>query len=261
MAPAEWPLLKLAAERIGAERLLPAWREGSLRSVPIKAIAQKALQIGAAKLNQTWLERTLPLRGIKRWTDEEVDIPSSEAGRFTLDCGGNRLVRLSSRGLRRLTEYHSVKARPDAVERLEREARAQTKRPKATKRDREKEAARVEAARFWREKEAERARVGAEGAAEWLAREAERKVEEAKRAVEERALEAETPKAKQRGRPPKEFTVAMADAKKLKDFAKLYPDDDEAAVKKLRDSLKGTMTKPSIARRLREARAERDANK
>ena len=92
MAPAEWLLLKLAAERIGAERLLPAWREGALRSVPSKAIAQEALLIGAAKLNQTWLEGTLPLRGIQRGTDEEVDISSSEAGRLALDCARNRLV-------------------------------------------------------------------------------------------------------------------------------------------------------------------------
>jgi hypothetical protein len=253
MAPAEWPLLKLAAERIGAEWLLPAWREGALRSFPSKAIAQKALQIGAAKLNQTWLERTLPLRGIKRWTDEEVDIPSSVAGRLVLNCGSNCLVRLSSQGLRRLTEYHSVKARPDAVERLEREARARAKRPKATKRDREKEAARVEAARVWREKEAERARVGAERAAEWLARETERKVEEAKRAAEERALEAETSKATKRGRgrPLGQTSVAMTDAKMIDDFGEPH----------LRDILKGTMTKPSIARRLRAARAARDANK
>jgi hypothetical protein len=169
MAPAEWLWLKLAAERIGAARLLPAWREGALRGVPSEAIVRKVMRIGATKLNQAWPEGTLPLRGVKHGTDEEIDIPSSEAGRLALDCTRNCLVRLSSRGRRRLIEYRNVKARLTAVERLKREARAQTKRPKATKRGGEKEAARVEAVRIWREKEAERARVGAE----W-AREAER---------------------------------------------------------------------------------------
>ena len=83
---AEWLLLELAAEQIGEAALLPAWREGALRSVPIKTIAQKALQIGEAKLNRALLEGTLPLRGVERRTDEEIDIPSSVAGRFALDC-------------------------------------------------------------------------------------------------------------------------------------------------------------------------------
>ena len=195
MAPAEWLWLKLAAERIGAARLLPAWRVGAMRGVPSKAIAREALRIGAAKLNQAWLEGTLPLRGVKRGTDEEIDIPSSEAGRLALDCARNHLVRLSSRGRRRLIEYRNVKARLTAVERLKREARAQTKRPKATKRGREKEAARVEAARIWREKEAERARVGAERAREAMApRRRERKADGSNRAAESGALEAKTPK-------------------------------------------------------------------
>ena len=201
MAPAEWLLLKLAAERIGAARLLPAWREGALRSVPSKAIAQEALRIGAAKLNQS-VARGNASASRRQARDGRRDRHPELGSRPP--CARLRpqppWLRLSGRGRRRLIEYRSVKARLDAVERLEREARAQTKRPKATKRDREKEAARVEAARFWREKEAERARVGAERAAEWLAREAERKAEEAKRAAEERAREAETPKAMKRGR-------------------------------------------------------------
>ena len=49
MAPAEWQLLKLAAERIGAERLLRPGAEGALRSVPVRRIAQKALLIGAGQ--------------------------------------------------------------------------------------------------------------------------------------------------------------------------------------------------------------------
>ena len=111
MAPAEWLLLRLAAERIGAAPLLPAGRGGALRSVPSETIVREVMRIGAAKLNQVWPEGTLPLRGVKRGTDEEIDIPSSEAGRLALDCARNCLVRLSSRGRRRLIEYHSVKAR------------------------------------------------------------------------------------------------------------------------------------------------------
>ena len=86
-AEAEWLLIKLMAEQIGADRLLPAWRKGALRRVPREAIARKALQIGEAKLNQTWLEGTLSLRGIKRGTDDEIDISSSVAGHLVLDCG------------------------------------------------------------------------------------------------------------------------------------------------------------------------------
>ena len=116
-----------------------------------------------------------------------------------------------------------MKARPDAVERPSaRPGRRQS--GHIDERDREKEAARVEAARFWREKEAERARVGAERAAEWLAREAERKAEEAKRAAEERALEAETPKAMKRGRgrPRGQTSVAMRDAKVIDEFGEQH---------------------------------------
>jgi hypothetical protein len=87
MAVAEWLLLKLAAERIGAARLLPAWRDGALRSVPSETIVREVMRIGAARLNRASLEGTLPLRGVKHGTDEEIDIPSSVAGRLVLDCG------------------------------------------------------------------------------------------------------------------------------------------------------------------------------
>ena len=160
MAPAEWLWLKLAAERIGAARLLPPGACGRCAAFRGEAIAREALRIGEAKLNQAWPEGTLPLRGVERGTHDEIDIPSSEAGRLALDCARNHLVRLSSRGRRRLIEYSNVKARLTVVERLKREARAQTKRPKATKRGREKVAARVEAARIWREK---RSRAGSGG--------------------------------------------------------------------------------------------------
>ena len=300
MAPAEWLWLKLAAERIGAARLLPAWRVGAMRGVPSEAIAREALRIGEAKLNQAWPEGTLPLRGVKHGTDDEIDIPSSEAGRLALDCARNHLVRLSSRGRRRLTEYRDVKARLTAVERLKREARAQTKRPEATKRGREKEAARVEAARIWREKEAERARVGAERAREaeriWRAEaeEARREKEEAERVAEQRARDeeeaarleaekgareaereaeeaerareamAETPKPPPKhpgGRPRGQPTVAMADAKKLEDFEVRFPDEDEAQLlQRLKNDLR-TMTKPSVDRRGRAAKALWHENK
>jgi hypothetical protein len=126
---AEWLLLKLAAERIGAARLLPAWRDGALRSVPSETIVREVMRIGAARLNRASLEGTLPLRGVKHGTDEEIDIPSSVAGRLVLDCGPNCLVRLSSQGRRRLIEYHSVKARLTDVERLEQEAKPPTPQP------------------------------------------------------------------------------------------------------------------------------------
>ena len=45
MAPAEWLWLKLAAERIGAARLLPAGRVGAMRGVPSEAIAREALRL------------------------------------------------------------------------------------------------------------------------------------------------------------------------------------------------------------------------
>ena len=61
MTPAEWLWLKLAAERIGAARLLTAWRVGPMRGVPSEEIAREALRIGEAKLNQAWPEGTLPL--------------------------------------------------------------------------------------------------------------------------------------------------------------------------------------------------------
>jgi hypothetical protein len=244
MAAAEWLLLKLAAERIGAPRLLPAWRGGALRSVPSETIVREVMRTGAAKLNRALLEGTLPLRGVKHGTDEEIDIPSSVAGRLILDCDSNCLMRLSSQGRRRLIEYRSVKARLTDVERLEQEARAQTKRPKATKRDREKEAARVEAAAAL--KAAMRAATLAKATATALA------AAEAK-AI---ALAADTPPPpnppkRQRGRPAGQPTVATRDAKTIDEFGEQH----------LKDTLIRTMSKPSVARRLRAARAERDANK
>jgi hypothetical protein len=128
-AAAEWLLLKLAAEQIGADRLLPAWRKGALRGIPSEAIARKALQIGEAKLTQMWLEGTLPLRGIKHATDEEIDIPSSEAGRLALDCARNRLGYPNGRGGWRLIEYRSVKARLVDVELLAQEVSTPTPQP------------------------------------------------------------------------------------------------------------------------------------
>jgi hypothetical protein len=141
----EWLWLKLAAEPIGAARLLPAWREGALRGVPSEAIVREVMRIGAAKLQQAWLEGMLLLRGVPHAipeTREVVDIPASEAGRLVLDCSRNYLVRLSSRGRRRRIEYHSVQAKAADAERLEREAK-----PPPPEVDHEKKAARKEAAR------------------------------------------------------------------------------------------------------------------
>jgi hypothetical protein len=271
----QWTWLRPGAERIGGSKLQRAWREGALRGVPSHVIAREALRIGAGELQHAWLDGTLPLRGVKRLTREVVEIPRAEAGRLVLDCGSNCLVRLSSQGRRRLLEYHSMQAQTAAVERLARKARAQRKRPKPTRRDQQNRAAQVEAARARREKEAERARVGAERAreaertwraeAEHRAREAERETEGAERADEQRASEAETPKpARKRavGRPPGQPGVAVADARKLDEFAARYPDDDEKQqLQRLKDGLQGTMTKRSVARRVRAARAQRDADK
>jgi hypothetical protein len=128
-AAAEWLLVKLVAKQIGAGRLLPAWRKGALRSIPSEAIARKALQIGEAKLNQMLLEGALPLRGVKVGTDEEIDIPSSEAGRLALDCARNRLGYPNGRGGWRLIEYRSVKARLVDVERPAQEVSTATPQP------------------------------------------------------------------------------------------------------------------------------------
>jgi hypothetical protein len=129
MAAAEWLLVKLVAEQIGADRLLPAWRKGALRSIPREAIAQKALRIGEARLNQVWLEGALPLRGIKVGTDEEINIPSSEAGRFALDCARSRLGCPNGRGGWRLIEYRNVKGRLVDVERPAQEVSTPTPQP------------------------------------------------------------------------------------------------------------------------------------
>ena len=51
-------------------------------------------------------------------TGEVVEIPASEAGRLTLDCPRSRIVRLSNRGRRQLTHYHSVQVGRADVERL-----------------------------------------------------------------------------------------------------------------------------------------------
>jgi hypothetical protein len=297
----EWLSLKLAAERIGEERLLPDAREGALRGVRIEAIVRDVMRIGAAKLDRAWLEGTLPLRGVKHGTDEEIDIPSSEAGRLALDCFSNCLVRLSSQGRRRLPEYHSVKARLVVVELLERDAKPPPKSPEAIQREREKKAARIEAARIWKDV-AERVRGRAERSAEFeriwgekKAEKARREKEEAERAAEQRAREeeeaarveaekrareaekeaeetewarealAETPKLPPKhpgGRPPGQPGVAMADAKKLDDFETRFPDEDEAQLlQRLKNDLQGTMTKPSVARRVRAAKAQWHANK
>jgi hypothetical protein len=129
MAPAEWLLLKLAALRIGEAWLLPSAREGALRGVPHEMLFREALRIGAAKLNQAWLEGALPLRGVKHGTDEEIDVPSSAVNRFGLDCSGSRLGCPNGRGGWRLIEYRRVKARLADVERLALETRTPIPQP------------------------------------------------------------------------------------------------------------------------------------
>ena len=61
------------------------------------------------------------MRGVPstiRETGEVLEIPASEAGRLTLDCPRSRIVRLSNRGRRQLTHYHSVQVGRADVERL-----------------------------------------------------------------------------------------------------------------------------------------------
>lgn len=275
MTPAdEWLLLKLAALRIGEAWLLRA--PGALRGVPHERIFQEALRIGKAKLNQAQLEGTLRLRGVKRGTDEEVDILGSAVNHFSLDYFNSRLARLSSRGGHGLTEYDGVKVRLADVERLEREAEAQS--PPAPDVDPEKKAARAEAAVALRA--AMSAKALAKASATALAKtrdnqareEAKRQAEaveaerqrltretlkaEAQAAVERLAREAEDveqpapPKAK-RGRPRGGDTVAMRDADAMTKRKALDPDNFEIAYKR---ELEKTMSKPSAARRIRNAK-------
>ena len=147
-------------------------------------VDEAALIIGTRRVKRAWRDPSFTFRGVPHAiprTRGPVEIPFADRRRLVLDCHRKRA------GRPKLWDYEFVEMRTADVERLAVEAKTPTKRPKATKRDREKKAARVEAARIWREKEAERARVGAEGAAKWLAREAERKAEEAKLAAEQRS--------------------------------------------------------------------------
>jgi hypothetical protein len=76
---------------------------------------------------------------------------------------------------------------------------------------------------------------------------------------------AETPKPPPKhpgGRPRGQPTVAMADAKKLEDFDVRFPDEDEAQLlQRLKNDLQRTMTKPSVDRRARAAKALWHENK
>ena len=303
MAPPdnEWISSEQAALRIGEAWLLQAWRAGTLRRGPREVIATEALRIGATKLNQASREGMLPTLGVKHGTDKEVAVPGLEQRRLILDCRSKCWVRLSNRGRRRLTEYHSVKVSLAVVERLEGEATPPAKQPEDIKREREKPETRVEAARIWKEI-GERVRGRAERSAEFeriwgekKAEKARREKEEAERAAEQRAREdeeaarveavkrarepekeaeeaerareamAETPKPPPKhpgGRPRGQPGVAMADAKKLDDFEALFPDEEEAQLlQRLKNDLQGTMTKPSVARRVRAAKAQWHENK
>jgi hypothetical protein len=78
----------------------------------------------ARRLRQAWLEGTLHLRGVPLRipeTREYVEIPSSEAALFWLDCPGSRVLRGSRR--RHVWEYKGVQAKTADVERLKQEAR------------------------------------------------------------------------------------------------------------------------------------------
>lgn len=84
-------------------------------------------------------------------------------------------------------------------------------------------------------------------------------------ATEQRASKAETPKPPRKrggGRPPGQPGVAMADAKKLDEFAALYPDEaEEQLLERLKGSLRARMTTRSVARRARAAKAQWHADK
>jgi hypothetical protein len=252
----------------------------------------------AVGLQRAWMLGDLQLRGVPHAipnTDEVVQIPASEAGRFAFDCPRSSIVRLSSQGRRRLWVYQSVQARRADVERLAREAgvqRAPLTRPEEINRNEEKEAARVEAAQQACEAETEAKRAkradepksmlaeaeaqrADEGAAPLEEQQAyETRVAEKRRLDNERAAEWERIESQQKaenlkplrqrsvGRPPGKPGVAVADAKKLDEFAARYPDEDEKQLlRRLKDGLTGTITKPSAARRARAAKAQRDASK
>jgi hypothetical protein len=170
--------------------------------------------------------------------------------------------------------------------------RAKPKRPEAINRNDEEEAARVEAAQQAREAETEAKIAKRAGEPKSVLTEAEAQPAEGEaapleepqdfetRAAEKRCLNDETaaeceriesrqkaempkpPRQRSVGRPPGQPGVAVADAKKLDEFAARYPDEDETQLlRRLKDRLTRTMTKPSAARRARAAKAQRDANK
>jgi hypothetical protein len=93
-------------------KLALAWRAAAARFGPRDA---------AQRLQRAWLEGTLRVRGVPSIipeTREVVEISASEADRLTLDCPSSRIVRLSSRGRRKLMYYHSVEVRTAGDERL-----------------------------------------------------------------------------------------------------------------------------------------------
>jgi hypothetical protein len=219
----------------------------------------------AVRLQRAWMLGDLQLRGVPHAipnTDEVVQIPASEAGRFTLDYPRSSIVRLSSKGRRRLWVYQSVQARRADVERLAREAETEGKiekragEPKSVLTEAEAQLAEEEAAPLEEQQDfetraAEKRRLDDETAAECERIESGQKAEMPK-----------PPRKRSVGRPLGQPGVAAADAKKLDEFAARYPDEDEMQLlRRLKDRLTRTMTKPSAARRARAAKAQRDANK